>query len=592
MSVNLSPVGGAAAQFFDNNGNPLSGGKIYTYEAGTTTPRVAYTTSAGNVPHTNPIILDSAGRVPGGQIWLTDGNIGYKFLLETSTSVLVGTFDNIPPGTSDTAADIVYLPAGVGAVATTVQKKLRESISLADFLPVGYVAGTTDATAAIASAISALKAQGGGELRLGRGSILLNGTAGADGIVTGILVPYVSPNGLDARVRIVGEGRATILLAGTNNMLMLRFSDSHGGVENCSFSGNGKTGVYGLGAVPENTTQTTSVVYQLYNLFRNIYIKDLQEGIWIKPGPNVAGVDSGSWYNRYEDIDIFGCVRAIWFANSTTAGSMNTRSKFVNIRCGQTSMNTGVQIDNGSSMVFIGCDFEGIAAGVFPNAIPTSVKIANAASFGASNDDNQFYACFNEANTRDLDNANASLTIVGGFWQAVKFGGGGVNPLTMLGGEPSLMPLLLPGVKYGEGVAGYPSGYWGVTKNFADTGFVWNNYALNTGNITNTTSVTGVVSKFMRFNDFVEWQFTLLFRATVAGTELLITPPITPATLFYTTAVRNSFFSFWVGDGSATPKHVSGGFTNTGQFYIAAPNAWDTQSGNNNSLFVSIRYHI
>ena len=31
MSVFLSPVGGAGAQFFDNNGNPLSGGKLYTY---------------------------------------------------------------------------------------------------------------------------------------------------------------------------------------------------------------------------------------------------------------------------------------------------------------------------------------------------------------------------------------------------------------------------------------------------------------------------------------------------------------------------------------------------------------------------------
>jgi len=133
MSVNLSPIGGAAAQFFDNNGNPLSGGKLYTYAAGTTTPLASYTTSAGNVPHTNPIILDSAGRVPGGQIWLTDGSVDYKFLLETSFSVLVGTFDNIPPAVSGTAADIVYLPAGNGAVATTVQAKLRESVSVLDF---------------------------------------------------------------------------------------------------------------------------------------------------------------------------------------------------------------------------------------------------------------------------------------------------------------------------------------------------------------------------------------------------------------------------------------------------------------------------
>ena len=39
MAVNLSPVGGVAAQFFDNSGNVLTGGKIYTYAAGTTTPQ-------------------------------------------------------------------------------------------------------------------------------------------------------------------------------------------------------------------------------------------------------------------------------------------------------------------------------------------------------------------------------------------------------------------------------------------------------------------------------------------------------------------------------------------------------------------------
>lgn len=94
MSVNLSPVGGVAGQFFDNNGQPLSGGKLYTYAAGTTTPQTCYTSSLGITPHSNPIILDSAGRVPGGEIWLTDGLV-YKFVLETSTSILIGTYDNI-----------------------------------------------------------------------------------------------------------------------------------------------------------------------------------------------------------------------------------------------------------------------------------------------------------------------------------------------------------------------------------------------------------------------------------------------------------------------------------------------------------------
>ena len=94
MSVNPSRFAGFAAQFFDNNGVILSGGKIYTYGAGTTSPQTTYTNSLGNTAHTNPIILDSAGRVPGGEIWLTD-NLFYKFVVESSNGVLIGTYDNV-----------------------------------------------------------------------------------------------------------------------------------------------------------------------------------------------------------------------------------------------------------------------------------------------------------------------------------------------------------------------------------------------------------------------------------------------------------------------------------------------------------------
>lgn len=94
MAVFLSPVGGVAAQFFTNTGAVLTGGKLYTYAAGTTTPLVSYTTGAGNVARTNPIILDAAGRVSdGGEIWITSAS--YKFVLKDSTDVLIATYDNI-----------------------------------------------------------------------------------------------------------------------------------------------------------------------------------------------------------------------------------------------------------------------------------------------------------------------------------------------------------------------------------------------------------------------------------------------------------------------------------------------------------------
>ena len=105
MSVSISPIGGAAQQFFDNNGGLLSGGKIYTYSAGTTTPLASYTSSTGSTPHSNPIILDSAGRVPGGEIWLTN-NVAYKFVIYTSLDILIGSYDNIFGGGGTTAPSV------------------------------------------------------------------------------------------------------------------------------------------------------------------------------------------------------------------------------------------------------------------------------------------------------------------------------------------------------------------------------------------------------------------------------------------------------------------------------------------------------
>ena len=78
MSINLSAFAGAGAQFFDANGAPLTGGLLYTYAAGTTTPATTYTTRDGTANNTNPIVLDAAGRTPA-EIWL-DGGVLYKFV--------------------------------------------------------------------------------------------------------------------------------------------------------------------------------------------------------------------------------------------------------------------------------------------------------------------------------------------------------------------------------------------------------------------------------------------------------------------------------------------------------------------------------
>jgi len=89
----LSPVFGAGAQLFDNQGRVLAGGKIYTYIGGTTTPTATFTDNTDFVTNPNPIILDSAGRVPT-EVWLEEGQAN-KFVLTDSAGNVLGTWDNI-----------------------------------------------------------------------------------------------------------------------------------------------------------------------------------------------------------------------------------------------------------------------------------------------------------------------------------------------------------------------------------------------------------------------------------------------------------------------------------------------------------------
>ena len=121
MAVNLSPIGNGF-QFFNNDGLPLNAGKIFTYQAGSTTPLSTFTDSSGLIANTNPIILGTDGRPPS-TIWLTEGFF-YKFVLATSSNVTIQTYDNLygiigatPPSATPIPAGGIFLWSGsIGSI--------------------------------------------------------------------------------------------------------------------------------------------------------------------------------------------------------------------------------------------------------------------------------------------------------------------------------------------------------------------------------------------------------------------------------------------------------------------------------------------
>jgi hypothetical protein len=100
-------------QIYGSDGNPLVGGKIYTYAAGTTTPLATFTDAGGLTANTNPIILNSLGQA---NIWLSTAS--YKFSVFTSADVLLYTVDNIlAPLDSTSLITSLASPPPIGSTA-------------------------------------------------------------------------------------------------------------------------------------------------------------------------------------------------------------------------------------------------------------------------------------------------------------------------------------------------------------------------------------------------------------------------------------------------------------------------------------------
>lgn len=124
----------------NTNGQALSGGKIYTYIAGTTTNKTTWSDFAETTPHANPIILDAYGRK---QVF-ADGL--YKFVVKDANDVTLYTFDNIYFANYNGV--LTYAGATTGSPNAYVATLSPALLSLTDGAEITFVPNFTNTAAA------------------------------------------------------------------------------------------------------------------------------------------------------------------------------------------------------------------------------------------------------------------------------------------------------------------------------------------------------------------------------------------------------------------------------------------------------------
>jgi hypothetical protein len=405
--VALSSLAGAGWQFFGNNGLPLAGGKLFTYAAGTTTPLATYTSSSGATPHANPIILDSAGRVPN-EVWLTS-SASYKFTLKTAANVEIWTKDNVPgiSASSDLLAFITLLASTSGAAqigttaGNTIQDNLDNVISVMSVIPTAQYAairnGTTtyNATAVIQALIDNTSAAGGGEIQFPKGTFLVGDLVLKNGVVLsgagrfgyGYLAStptkktilkmaagatwVIDTVATDTRgIGVVGFDFVGLGAGTTNGGIRIRTGNRWGKITNCSFNTFGDQAILNEGSVW--SLSDILVINTVLNRTRSQLTGAVEDKgfdtylFHIEAGPSLTAGEGENGIVNITDLTIFtGDI-------STTSTTITNVSSMANVVLGYVVKHANIPV--GARVVQI-VSANSFAIDVLPTATTAGVTI-------------------------------------------------------------------------------------------------------------------------------------------------------------------------------------------------------------------------
>lgn len=258
------------ARITDANGNPLSGALLYAYLTGTTTPTSAYTTSALNVAHANPVVADSAGLLPA--IYL-DPAVTYRFVAKTSAGASISGMDFDPvtvasAGDTSFSHDGTYAPGSVG-------EKLQRAPYITDAPYSADDTGAVDCTQAFQDAIDE------GDVIFPPGDYTMSWAA------------------LSADVSIPGNRKITVQKGATITMTGGRFTAEN--VNNVEWQIDGWVKSVAMRTAPDKPAWTASTDERGFIEFAEDYVAaSAANGFWV----HGTGKVSGDWTGTPNVSDI------------------------------------------------------------------------------------------------------------------------------------------------------------------------------------------------------------------------------------------------------------------------------------------------
>lgn len=280
--------------FQDRDGQPLENGYVWIGESNLnpqTNPVVAYFDAALTIPAAQPLrtlngYISRAGTP--AQVYV-DG-VNFSILVQDSKGSMVYNFPE-GAGISPDASGVIYNPPFTGGVATTVQNKLAQTISVKDFGAVGD--GVVDDTAAINNAITAV-AVSGGVVYFPAGKYLTQGDHS------------ISLPALGKIVSFMGDGPdASILLCSTNDDVLTIFGSSQCFVSQLGFDKQTRNQL-GNGLVIKNTSYAVIEHVTCFGFLNGFYTEDCLTTAFIKP------------LARFNDIGMYLSFTALSRPNAIT----------------------------------------------------------------------------------------------------------------------------------------------------------------------------------------------------------------------------------------------------------------------------------